>query len=281
MNFHRGSLAIGPGPSGRRNLRSDQTPQKRALRSAGGTTSTSSEKPQCDKNGQGWSFETIICYKRAWRVRLFSRMLQFYFTECGFVMLRFTVRNVGSPRFVHMGRAFLMYDDFPQVCFLHLLRHGGSECSCDIRCMFIDVSNQSIHRHIGIMCVPYFDSNNSRSGPIFLAGGTFLRAQYCVKESPLFFLAAIANHFASIQVRGLLRLHSECNLQAPSPAGSSELKPQVIRRRSHGQVCRPHDPRSLPGNNTWSANLWSRLLLIRLPLRQEPQPQVRPRRVLL
>ena len=45
------------------------------------------------------------------------------FLECADFMVRnvgsqcddFTVRNVGSQRFVDMGRAFLVYDDFPQV----------------------------------------------------------------------------------------------------------------------------------------------------------------------
>ena len=44
----------------------------------------------------------------------------------------FMVRNVGSQRFVHMGRAFLVYDDFPQVWFFHLSRHRGSEVSYNV-----------------------------------------------------------------------------------------------------------------------------------------------------
>ena len=35
------------------------------------------------------------------------------FLECDNLM----VRNVGSQRFVHMGRAFLVYDDFAQCGF--------------------------------------------------------------------------------------------------------------------------------------------------------------------
>ena len=111
-------------------------------------------------------------------------------------------------------------------------------------------------------------------------GIPLLRFQSDVKEPPFLPLAALSDLLAPIKVPGLLRLHSECRIQAPSPAGSLELKLKAIRRRSQGQVCRPHDTRSLTGTQMRSAKLWRRLSLIRKPRSQEPQPQVRPRRVL-